>query len=142
MIFRADAADETGDQPALGDIVDHRVFFGDLQRVLAQRNSAADDGDLGPAGAPAEGGCGNDRRRHGAIGILVMLVYRQDVVAQLLAILELIQIAIIELRALLGVVVAVWQQRPGGRVFLVERKIQVGIGHQMKQRKLHLATPL
>ena len=46
-IFRADAAHEAGDQPAAGDAVDHRVLFGERQRIVAQAEGVAEDRDLG-----------------------------------------------------------------------------------------------
>ena len=40
------AADETGHQPALGDHVDHRQFFGDPNRIVAERQRIAENDDL------------------------------------------------------------------------------------------------
>ena len=52
MVFAANAADESGDQPAGGDVVDHGVFFGDRQGVLGQRQGPAENADLGVFGSP------------------------------------------------------------------------------------------
>ena len=41
VVFRPDAAHESGDQPAAGQRVDHRVLLGERQRMLAQRQRAA-----------------------------------------------------------------------------------------------------
>ena len=57
MIFGADAAHETGDQPAAGDVVEHGEFFGDHERIVQQRQRAAEHGDL------ARSSCGARARR-------------------------------------------------------------------------------
>ena len=53
MIFGADAAHEAGDDAAVRDVVEHRVFFRDIQRIVDQRQRAAEDRDLHVAVARA-----------------------------------------------------------------------------------------
>ena len=46
-IFGADAAHHAADEPPAGQHVDHRVLLGEGQRMLAQAEGVAEDGDLG-----------------------------------------------------------------------------------------------
>src|SRR6186997_2760578 len=68
---------------------------------------------------------------------LVVLVHAQDIEAELVAKLELVQIAVVKEMALLGIVIAVRQRHPGRRIFLVKRQVERRIRHQMKQAELH-----
>ena len=43
MVFGADASHKAGDNPAVRNVVEHRVFFGDVQRIIHQRQGAAED---------------------------------------------------------------------------------------------------
>ena len=45
-IFGADAAHHAADEPPAGEHVDHRVLLGERQRMLAQAEGVAEDGDL------------------------------------------------------------------------------------------------
>ena len=74
MIFGADAAHEARDQPPAGDVVEHREFFRDDQRIVEQRQRAAEHRDLGLLGAARERAGHHAGRRHQAVGGLVMLV--------------------------------------------------------------------
>ena len=55
VILRADAAHETRNQAPAGDGVDHGVLFGQGQRVLAEWDGAAQDGDRDPVRTPPPG---------------------------------------------------------------------------------------
>src|SRR5262249_15064001 len=79
------------------------------------------------------------RRRHQAVRRLMVLVDAQHVEAELVAKLELVQIAVVEEVALLGIVVAVRQRHPRRRIFLVEAQVERRIGHQVKQTEPHEA---
>src|SRR5581483_4464381 len=78
VIFVADAAHEAGDDAAARQIVEHGELFGDVDRVVHQRQRAADDGDLGLAGPSDQIGGDQVRRRHHAVGGLVVLVDSDD----------------------------------------------------------------
>jgi hypothetical protein len=52
VIFGADAAHEAGDEAAARQVVEHRVFFRDHQRIVEQRQGAAENRDLGALDAP------------------------------------------------------------------------------------------
>src|SRR5262249_4285664 len=51
VIFGANAAHEAADDAAAREIVEHRVFFGDVHWIALQRQSAAEDRDLDLLGA-------------------------------------------------------------------------------------------
>ena len=65
-----------------------------------------------------------------------MLVHRHRVEAELLAVLQLVEVAVVELVRLLGVVIPV-RQPPHCAVLARRGDIDVGIGHQVKQDYLH-----
>ena len=70
------------------------IFFGDAERVVEERQRAAEDGDLGPLDAARERARQHARRRHQAIGGLVMLVEADAVEAELVGVFELVEIAV------------------------------------------------
>ena len=72
---------------------------------------------------------GDNRRRHETVRGLVMLVHRDDVEAELLAVLELIQIAVVELVALLRIEILVRQRHPDRAVLLALGKVEVRVRH-------------
>ena len=54
MVLGADAAHEAGDQAPAADVVEHGEFLGDRQRIVEQRQGAAEHRDLARSwsGAP------------------------------------------------------------------------------------------
>ena len=142
IVLAADAADHAADQPPARDAVDHRVLFGERQRMLADAEGRSDDGELDPRGASRQRRRGDDRRGHDAVGVLVVLVDAEPVEAELLAVFELVEIAVVEFVPLLGVEIAVGQNHPCRPVFLVVVEIEIGVGHQMKEKDLHRAHPV
>src|SRR5258707_12629 len=66
-----------------------------------------------------------------------MLVHPDRVEAELLAVLELVEIAVVELVPLLRVEVAVGQRHPDPAVLAPGREVEVGVRHQMKEDYLH-----
>ena len=141
VVFRTDAAHEAGDDPALRQIVEHREFFRDVDRVVHQRQGAAEDRDLDPLGALDQRAGDQVGRRHQPVGGLVVLVDADRVEAELLGIDQRIDVAGVFLGALDRVVEAVRQHDPGRavlrRLFEVERPVR----HQMEGDELHRATP-
>ena len=113
VIFGADAAHHAADQPPAGDAVEHGVLLRQRERMLAQAERVAEDRDLGVLGAPRQRGGHDHRRRHQPVGVLVMLVDGDAVEAELGGKLELIEIAVVELVAFLGIEIAVRQHHPG-----------------------------
>src|SRR6185436_6351350 len=79
----------------------------------------------------------HDRRGHQAVRRLVMLVHRHRVEAELLAVLQLVEIAVVELVALLRVEVLVRQLHPHGAVPAPGLEVEVGVRHQVEQDYLH-----
>ena len=65
VIFGADAAHEARDQPPAREVVEHGVFLGDHQRVVEQRQRAAEDRELGALDAARE-----RAGEHAGIGIM------------------------------------------------------------------------
>ena len=71
-----------------------------------------------------------------------MLVHRQGVEAQRFAVLELVQIAVIEPVALLGIEVLIRKIYPHRAVAAARLEIELGIGHEMKENEVHAEAPL
>ena len=137
MIFGADATYEARHQPAARDVVDHRELFGDRQRIVEERQRAAEHRDLAVLRAARERACHDAGNGHQAIGVLVMLVDADAVPAEFIGIFDLVEIAVIELVADLRIVVGVRQRHPGGIVFLIVVGIERRIGHEMKKEEFH-----
>src|SRR3954464_9852839 len=97
------------------------------------RRRAAGDRNAGAFRAPRQRRRGDDRRWHKAIGSLVVLVHRDDVETQLLAVLQLVEVAVVEPVALLRIEVAVRQRDPYGAVLAPRREIEIRVGHEVKK---------
>ena len=130
-IFRRNAADEAGDQPAVAEAVDHGVFFGDAHRMIAQRQNVAEDADLYLLGFLAQRGGDQIGRRHRAVGAVVVLVEDHAVETQFLAVGHLLEV--------LGVVRGAF-----GRIEIAARHRRarrvvgnMGIGEQIEVIKFH-----
>ena len=119
-MLAADAAHEAGDDAAARHDVEHRDLLGDAQRMVAQRDGVAEDGDLGAAGAAHQRRGHQVGRRHRAVGVLVVLVDAQAVEAELLGVLQLVEVLVVEPVAALRVVDAVGQRHPRRVVGAVE----------------------
>jgi hypothetical protein len=137
MVFVADAAHETGDDAAARQVVEHRELFGDVNRVVHQRQRAADDGDLGLAGARDQVGRDQIWRRHQAVGGLVVLVHRDDVEAELLRVDQLVDVGLVFVGALLWIVQRVRQHHPSGAMLMALGHVERAIGHQVEKGELH-----
>ena len=139
VIFGADAAHETRDQPPAREIVEDRVFLRDHERIVDERQRAAENGELGALDAARERAGENARDRHHAVGGLVMLVEADAVEAELIGKFHLIEILVVELGALLRVVMAVRERDPGRAVVCNRVKIGVAVGHEMEIEEFHAA---
>ena len=141
VIFGTDAAHEAANDPAAREIVEHRVFFGDEDRIVHDRQRAAQNRDLDLLGPLDERACDQVRRRHHAIGILMMLVDTDPIEAKPFAIDQKVDIGFVLVGAFDRIVKAVGQHHPGravlGRFIEIERTIR----HQVKGDELHRATP-
>ena len=80
-VLHAGAAYKTRDNATSADNVEHGNLFGDTQRVIVQRQSIAHYADFRTLHALGEYGGHEIRRRHGTIGILMMLVDNDTVPA-------------------------------------------------------------
>ena len=141
VVLGADAAHEPGNQPAARDHVDHRVLLGDHERMLAQRQRAPQDRDFRALRAARERGSRDDGRRHEAVRGLVVLVDRDRVESQLLAVLQLVEITVVEPVAFHRVEIRIRQIDPHRAVLAPGVEVEVGIGHQVKQNHFHGITP-
>ena len=129
--LRPRARREARDQPAVRHVVEHRVFFGDAQRVQVQRQEIAEDDDLAALGPLRQRRGDQVGRWHQPVDVLMVLVEHHAVEAELVGIGELVDILLIEAAALLRVPQAVRHRHPAGVVFLVEVRRQVRIGHEV-----------
>ena len=102
VIFGADAAHEARDEAAARQVVEHGVFFRDHQRIVEQRQRAAEDRELGALDRARQRAGQHARDRHHAVGGLVVLVEADAVEAELVGELHLVEILVIELGALLS----------------------------------------
>ena len=113
VILGADAAHEAADDAAAREVVEHRVFFGDVHRIALQRQGAAEDRDLDLLRALDKRAGDEIGRRHQSIGVLVMLVDADAVEAEPLGIDQEVD----EVRVFLGafdrIIKAVGQHDPG-----------------------------
>ena len=140
VIFGADAAHEAGDEAAARQVVEHRVFFGDHQRIVEERQRPAEDRDLGALDRAGQRAGEHARRRHHAVGGLVVLVEADAVEAEPVGQFHLVEILVIEVGALFRVVVAVGIGDPGRAVLLDGVEIGVPVRHQVEIEDFHAAT--
>src|SRR5947209_3366509 len=108
--------------------------------MLAQAEGTAEDCDLGLPGTARERRRHHNGRGHQAVGILMMLIDGDAVEAELGCKLQLVEIAVIELVALLRVEMGVRQNHPGGAIFPRSSEVEIGIRHEVKEKDLHDAT--
>src|SRR5690606_29682169 len=99
-----------------------------------------EDADLDGLGPLDERARDQIRRRHQAIGGLVMLIDADDVKPETLTADELLDIGRILLSTLGGIVHAVRQHRPRRTIFLGLDEIEVPIWHQVEKNELHTAA--
>jgi len=132
VVFRADAAHEAADQATAADDVDHRVLFSDRQRVRAQGQCAAKNSDLHLLRFTRQGRSRDNRRRHEAVGSLMVLVHPDRVEAQFLCVLELVEVPVVELVTLDRIEVLVRQIDPDGAVLAPRLEVEVGVRHEVK----------
>src|SRR5262252_7241699 len=115
------------------------AFFRDHQRIVEKRQRAAENGELGALDAARERAGENAGNRHHAVGGLVMLIEADAVEAKLVGQLHLIEIVVIELRALLRIVMAIRERHPGRAVLCNRVEIGVPVRHEMEIEELHAA---
>src|SRR5215475_2338945 len=69
-----------------------------------------------------------------------MLIDGDAIEAELRRKLELVEVAVVELMALLRIEIGVGQHHPGGAILFRIAHVEVGIRHQMEQEDLHAST--
>ena len=98
------ASDETGDQPAVADHVDHRQLFGQPKRVVPDRQYVAENYDLRLRCLPSEDRCADVRHTLHTERRAVMLVQHQPVEAHLLSVELLVKVPVVEVGTDLGII--------------------------------------
>src|SRR5712691_1694292 len=137
VVLGANAAHEAADDAPAADHVQHGHLFGHADGMVPQRQSIAQDGDLHALGALHQHGGDDVGRGHVAVGVLVMLVDADAVKPAFLSQHQLVNVAAVQLVALLRVIEAVRQGYPGGWVVISKIRLQVRPGHQMEGVELH-----
>ncbi len=135
-----DAACETGDQPAVGEAVDHRQLLGQPQRVV-QGQQVAVDQQLEPLRALRGGGGEEVGRVHQAVGRGVVLVEADAVKAEPIHLLPGGEMLRVRAHRDLGIEVALFQ-RPGQLACAILEVIQMlPVGQEIKDKDLHNMAP-
>ena len=141
MVFGADAAHETGDEAAAGEVVEHGVFFRHHQRIVQERQCAAEDRELCALDRARQGAGEHARDRHHAVGGLVVLVEADAVEAETVGELHLVEVLVVKLGAVLRIVVAVGIGDPGGAIALDGVEVGMPIGHEVEIEEFHAVIP-
>ena len=129
------ADDEAGDEPPAADAVDHGELLGHAGRRVVQRQRVADDRDLHPLRLAGEDRRHQVGRRHEPVGVLVVLVDADAVEAELLRVDQLVEVAVVNLVADLGVEEGVGARHPGGPVVVGGQR---RIGHEVEAEDAHV----
>ena len=108
------APHEAGDEPPVGDHVDHGQLLGQPEWVVPDGQYIAQDDDLGLVGDAGEDGRADVGDALHTEGSAVVLVQHQGVEAHLLGEDLLVQVAVVEAGANLGVVILVADAEVGG----------------------------
>ena len=137
VVLRAAADDHAGDQASAADVVDDRELLGDARRRVVERERVADDRDLHALRLARERRRHEVGRRHQAVRVLVVLVDAHAVEAELFGVHELVEVAVVELRADGGVVQRVRARHPRGSVV---RRVEPDVWHQVEREEPH-ASP-
>ncbi len=140
VIFGADTAHEAGDEAAARQVVEHGVFFRDHERIVEERQRAAENGDLGALDRTRQRAGQQARNRHHAVRRLVVFVEADAVEAKLVGQFHLVKVLVIKLRALFGIVIAVGKRHPCRAVAADRVEIDMAIRHQVKVEDFHLRS--
>jgi len=124
---------EAGDEPAAREQVEHRELFGHAERRIVGGEAVAEDDERGLRRPPRQGRRHEVRRRHQAVGVVVVLVHAQAVEALRLGELQLVEELLVEAPRLLGVVQVVRHVDPDRPVRPLEIVGQEPIGHEVEE---------
>ena len=134
VVLGAAADDHPGDQAPAAQAVDDRELLGDPGRRVVERQRVADHRDFDAAGQPGHDRGHQVRGRHQPVRVLVVLVDADPVEAELLGVDELVEVAVVEGAAVLGVEQRVRAGHP--RRALVGG-VEPDVGHQVKREEPH-----
>ena len=128
---------EAGDQATAGDAVEHGELFGHTGRRVVERDRVTEhhDGDI--LGAAAEVGSHQVRRRHQTVGVLVVLVDADAVIAGGSGGFELVQAVVVHLVGFGRVEQLRVDVNPDRVVRLGEVRREISVRHQMEEFKFH-----
>ena len=132
---------EASDEPPAADAVEHGELLRDAQGRVVEREAVAENDNRGVARAPRERGGGDVRRRHDAVGVVVMLVDADAVEAGLVGEFELVEVFVVELVRLDGVEEPAGDVDPDAAVLFFEVGRQVAVGHEVEPADFHFGRP-
>ena len=107
MVFHADSSYKSRNEPPARDIVDHGIFLGDGERIIHQRKSSAEHGNLGLFGGACQGTRDDAGRGHQPVGCLVVFVHANAIISKCVRKFQFTQVAGVELFSFLGIIIAV-----------------------------------
>src|SRR5262249_51203505 len=121
------------------EVVEDGVFLCDHQRIVDERQRAAEHSELGALDPARERPGENAGDWHHAVGGLVVLVEAHAVEAELIGKLHLVEILVVELGALMRIVMTVRERDPGRAVVCDRIEVGVPVGHEMEIEEFHAA---
>ena len=137
-VLHAGAERERDLEASVRHHVEHGVFLGQAVGIFEVRRRAP-HADLGVAGLRNERGGDQVRRRHHAVGGVVMLVDDDGVEAELVGEHELGQIALVERMAALGIIIFVREIHPQ-RLELLVVLGEMHVGKKMHEIEANIAA--
>jgi hypothetical protein len=139
VVLGAAADDHARDQAPAADHVDHGELLGDPRRRVVERQGIADDGDPDAARLAGQDRRDQVRRRHVAVGVLVMLVHADAVKTEVLRRDQLVEVPVVQPVADGGVVQLVGARDPRRSVV---RGRQLAVRHQVEGEEPHRCTSM
>jgi hypothetical protein len=128
---------DVGDKPSTGNHVEHGKFLGHTNRRVIQAQGVTQDDDRSIQRAAGDRRRHNIGRRHEPVGILVVLVNTEAVIAQRVGILEHVEIVVIDIVAFDRIVELGIDVDPDGTMFLAKVFWQMRPGHEVEPGKFH-----
>jgi hypothetical protein len=137
VVVHRSADREAADQASAGYAVDHCHFLRDAGRRVVEGDGLAEQQDGRVACAAREGRRHQLRRRHQAVGVLVMLVDAEAVEAEIAGVFQEIQVVVVDPVGLARVEQARIDVDPHAAMLFGKVVGQVGPGHEIEPVKLH-----
>lgn len=141
-VVHGGADGEAGDESTAGDAVEHGEFFGDASGRVVEGDGVAQDDDGGVFGATAEVGGHEVGAGHHAVGVLVVFVDADAVVAVGGGGFQLVQGVVVHVVGFDRVEQVGGDVDPDAGVAFGEVLGQVPVGHEVEELKFHGPRPL